>query len=259
MTKLMSKTLAAAALAASLGFASTQASAAFLDFTVDEGSVPGAGANMFTADKLNGAYAEKITFDGLGGFSTTAYATMGQVLSNDGTTDISATTQLGTGVYKMYAIFSSSGNVAPSGPGFAFTGASGSFSLYIDPSNDTTFTLGADGTVLPTVTDAAADDYLIASTATLTSANGFLLTGVGGFFDLVFDDFLLTAAGSAYFVDPNPFHMRTNVDGDFDNFAVSGTQTVTGDVSAVFIPEPGSLALLGVAMAGLGASLRRRK
>ena len=52
----MKKTLLSLAMAASIGLVSTSALAAtvLLDFTVAEGSVPGAAANSFVADKMNG-------------------------------------------------------------------------------------------------------------------------------------------------------------------------------------------------------------
>ncbi len=86
------------------------------------------------------------------------------------------------------------------------------------------------------------------------------MPGIGGFFDLVFDDFTLTDDGKGYFVSPTPFSLRVNVDGDFDNFLVVGTQNIDGDVSAQFlVPEPGSLILAGLALLGLGVSSNRRK
>ena len=49
------------------------------------------------------------------------------------------------------------------------------------------------------------------------------------------------------------------VDGDFDSFTVApGNQELTGDVSAVFVPEPSSLAILGLGLFGLGFTARRK-
>jgi hypothetical protein len=233
-----------------------QAAPAYEDFTISEGSVPGALANSFTADKMNGGYFEKLTINPDFTFATTAYANFGQFFKDDGTNLVSPTQLncLGANCYGLYATFTSTGYV--SGPS-SFVGTAGAFELYIDPDQNTTLALGATGAD-PVVIGGNADDYKIAFSTDLFAALG--LVGNPGAFDLWFKNFTLTALGEGYFTSPDPFHLVVNVDGDFDNFVIApGTINVTGDVSAVFgIPEPGTLALAGLALAGIGLASRRK-
>ncbi|WP_162910139.1 flocculation-associated PEP-CTERM protein PepA [Azohydromonas sediminis] len=265
---------AAAALAIAACATGTVQAAVFGDFTVDQTSITvgntplllslSVGQPTFVADKINGGYNEILTISaGLdptnNPFTSNAYAFMNGFFKDEGTNP--AIGSLSGTAYNLYATFTATGSYNLTNN--TFTGASGVLNFYLDPLVNTTIALGPTGSS-PLTVSGGADDYLLATATNLIFATGNNVQP--GSYQIIWDDLTLSAAGSGFFVAPDPFYLVVNVTGDFDQFPVNfdpatnqATIRTTGDVSAVFdVPEPTSLALIGLSLLGLAATRRRK-
>lgn len=286
MTQFSLKSVAAAALLATAALGSAHAAPGF--FTVDSSAITGVNRPLFQANQILGNSSELLRLDAA---TNTVSANSGWVqfssFTANGAPVLPGTTRLGVD-YGLYLTFNLTAQLISGTFGdinSEYNVTSINVGVWADKNLNTTFQqASAVGTgTEASVTGGFADDIylggsvLLAGVANLNALGGvginvtslFALCNGVGTADLNGETVINTACagdtGSKFFVAPVPFYSLSfssfnntsqGIERNGDLLAI--TQAI-GNVDFARLPEPGSVALAGLALLAAGAASRRRK
>ncbi len=168
--------------------------------------------------------------------------------------------------YKLYAVYSGAGNVAPTTGtpgGITATFTSFNLRLFLDPGMNTTITASPVGTPGGTVSigGTTSDDVLVGQSTGLIAGQSHAFAGLAnGDFNVVVNfnavGGFLSSPLAIQFADFNG--VNTSLQGfSMGNFT-SGRVDGSGNVSFTAVPEPTTLLLIGSGLAALGWIHRKR-